>query len=217
MAAQKGAFITFEGGEGAGKTTLIDKIAEILFARRFSVIKTREPGGTFLGEEIRNLVLNHRAEGGISPFAELCLFLASRAEHIKQVILPALKGGKIVLCDRFNDSTIAYQGYARNLGMQEVESFCSFISQNLKPDLTLYLDIDPLLGLKRVKKEPLRASKGGLDRIESEHLSFHQKIREGFHLIAKKEPERFFMIDSSQPKDKVLEFSIELIAKKLSL
>ena len=116
---KKGIFVTFEGGEGAGKTTLIETIAAQLEKSGFSVLKTREPGGTSLGEEIRHALLKHRDEP-ISPYAELCLFLASRSQHIREVIIPALNRGKAVLCDRFNDSTIAYQGAARGLGMDRV-------------------------------------------------------------------------------------------------
>ena len=210
----KGFFITFEGGEGAGKSTLIDNVSENLQGKGFSVLKTREPGGTVLGEKIRSLLLD-LSDSKMSSYAELCLFLASRAQHIKEVILPALNSGKIVLCDRFNDSTLVYQGYARNLGMDAVESFCKFISENLKPDITLYLDIDPSIGLKRVKKEPQRGATKGLDRIESEGISFHQKTREGFHLLVKKEPNRFFIVDAALSKEKVLEESLELIYKKL--
>lgn len=210
----KGCFITFEGGEGAGKSTLIDKISEYFQSKGYSILKTREPGGTILGEKIRDLLLD-KSENKMSPYSELCLFLASRAQHIKEVILPALNSNKIVLCDRFNDSSVVYQGYARGLGMDSVESFCKFISEGLKPDITLYLDVDPSLGLKRVQKEPIRNSGKGLDRIEAEHLSFHKKIREGFHLLLKKEPDRFFMIDASLPKEQVLESSLEIIQQKI--
>ena len=133
-------FITFEGGEGAGKTTLINSIVDAILAHGRRVVKVREPGGSSLGEDLRTLVLRHSEP--ISPYAELCLFLASRAQHIFEVIAPALKAGKIVLCDRFNDSSIAYQGSARGLGMGRVSEVCAFFSQGLTPDLTLYLDID---------------------------------------------------------------------------
>jgi dTMP kinase len=214
MMGNNGLFITFEGGEGAGKSTLIDGIAESLSARGYPTVKTREPGGTVLGEKIRHLLLE-MSESKMSSYAELCLFLASRAQHIKEVIVPSLQSKKIVLCDRFNDSSIVYQGYARDLGMDAVDSFCKFISENLKPDITIYLDIDPSLGLKRVKREPQRNSMSGLDRIEAEHISFHQKIRDGFHLLVKKELDRFFVVDASQSKEQVLQESLEFIYKKI--
>ena len=210
----RGCFVTFEGGEGAGKSTLIDKIYDILFAQKLNLVRTREPGGTILGEEVRRLLLDH-SKNTMSKYAELCLFLASRAQHIKEIILPALNSNKIVLCDRFNDSTVAYQGYARDIGINKVENYCSLICENLLPNITIYLDIDPKIGLQRVKKLPQKKSSAILDRIEAEHISFHQKIRDGFHKIAKKNKDRFFIIDASKSQEEVLKETIELIEKKL--
>jgi dTMP kinase len=186
--AKRGLFITFEGGEGAGKTTLINSLVEELKARGKTVLKTREPGGTTLGEEIRNLLLHQK--GPVSSYAELSLFLASRAQHIAEVIEPALYAGKVVLCDRFNDSSVAYQGAARGLGMDAVSTVCNFFSQNLKPDLTLYLDLDPEVGLGRASLAREQ------DRIEAETLAFHRKIREGYLAIHRKESTRFRLIDA---------------------
>ena len=199
----KGLFITFEGGEGAGKTTLIQRIVDAISAKGRSVIKVREPGGTPLGEEIRQLVL-HR-QGKINPYAELSLFLASRAQHIAEVILPALEAGQVVLCDRFNDSTIAYQGAARGLGVEKVAQFCEFISQGLKPQLTLYLDLDPELGLSRAAKAREQ------DRIESETVLFHRKIREGYLAIHKKEEQRFRLIDATLSPEQVFQEAMKWI------
>jgi dTMP kinase len=192
-----GLFITFEGGEGAGKTTLIEKIREKLQSLGISVIKTREPGGTHLGEMVRNILLQ-KSEVPISPYAELCLFLASRAEHIQEVIRPALNQNKVVLCDRFNDSTIAYQGAARGLGMKEVADFCTFISQGLEPNLTFYLDIDPKVGLERVG-----GRKGPEDRIEAETIAFHQKIRTAYHMLHSQNPKRLNLLDAGQSPNAV--------------
>ncbi|MBI3508175.1 MAG: dTMP kinase [Chlamydiia bacterium] len=201
-----GRFITFEGGEGAGKTTLMEGLAHRLTQEKGrSVLKTREPGGTELGEEIRHLLLKKRSL--MSPYAELCLFLASRSEHIREVIQPALAKGQIILCDRFNDSTIAYQGNARGLSMEKVAHFCSFISEHLTPHLTLYLDIDPEQGLQRAHK--VREQ----DRIEAEGLAFHKKIREGYLAIAKKEPNRFHLLDASQPPAQLLEAAMRLVLR----
>lgn len=194
---RKGLFITFEGGEGAGKTTLIEEIAKQLEEAGKSVLKTREPGGTKLGEHIRSILLDHKDP--VSPYAELSLFLASRAQHVIEVIAPALKEGKIVLCDRFNDSSVAYQGAARGLGMEEVSEFCKFISQGVVPNLTLYLDIDPKVGLARAAKSRKQ------DRIESETLRFHEKIREAFLEIHKKDPERFQLLDANLSAKAVFE------------
>jgi len=198
-----GLFITFEGGEGAGKTTLIDRILKTLQEERQDVFKTREPGGTPLGEEIRSLLLHQMRP--LSPFAELALFLASRAQHIDEAILPALRSGKIVLCDRFNDSSIAYQGMARGLGMDKVEAACRFFCHGLEPHLTLYLDIDPEIGLSRAKKE--RAQ----DRIEAEDIAFHAKIREGYHAIHKQEPKRFRLLDASRTPEQVFHEAIAIV------
>jgi len=185
-------FITFEGGEGAGKTTLIDQIVQELSSKGCPLVRTREPGGTLLGEGIRNLLLQPKT---LSPYAELCLFLASRAQHIADVIRPALEAGKIVLCDRFNDSSVAYQGAARGLGVDKVAEVCSFISERLEPDLTFYLDLDPEIGLSRIQRSK--------DRIEAEDLSFHRKIQGAFHALAKLYPERLHILDASQSPSKV--------------
>ncbi len=197
-----GVFITFEGGEGAGKTTLIEAILPKLSSQR-KVLKTREPGGTFLGETIRDMLLKHKEP--LSSYAELSLFLASRAQHVEETILPALRSGKVVLCDRFHDSTIAYQGFARGLGMSEVEAFCKFLSQGLEPALTLYLDIDPEVGLMRAKKVRHQ------DRMEAETLAFHRKVREAYLSIHQKNPKRFHLLDASQPFEKVLALAMRWI------
>ncbi len=187
---KKGLFITFEGGEGAGKTTLMKKLAEKL--KKHEILQTREPGGTQLGESVRSILLNPQKK--ISARSELTLFLACRSQHIEEVILPALEEGKIVLCDRFNDSSVAYQGAARSLGMEKVQKFCNFICNNLQPDRTFYLDIDPAIGLKRAS---------GSDRIESEKLSFHETIRSAFLILAKQHPERIHVIDARKTADQV--------------
>ncbi len=199
----QGIFITFEGGEGAGKTTLINEMARQLEQEGHHVLKTREPGGTRLGEEIRKLLLEHNEP--ISPYTELSLFLASRAQHVNEVIGPALLEGKVVLCDRFNDSSVAYQGAARGLGMQQVEEFCHFISQGVEPRLTFYLDLDPEVGLMRAAKERKQ------DRIESETLIFHQKIREAYLSISRAHPRRFYIISASLPPAKVFEEAMKRV------
>ena len=204
FAVKKSLFITFEGGEGAGKTTLIEEIAGELSKKEIPFIKTREPGGTPLGEEVRKLLLG---DYSLSHYTELCLFLASRAQHIAEVIKPALEAGKIVLCDRFNDSSIAYQGAARNLGETKVSEFCSFISEGLEPDLTFYLDLDPEVGLKRIQRSR--------DRIEAESIAFHTKIREAFHRLAKHHPGRLKILDASESAPKVFARAMELVYNKL--
>lgn len=205
-----GLFITFEGGEGAGKTTLIDEMVRQLEREGYSLVRTREPGGTKMGEEIRDLLLKP-SDVPVSPYTELSLFLASRAQHISEVIGPALEEKKIVLCDRFNDSTIAYQGAARGLGMEKVAEFCSFISQGLDPHLTLYLDIDPEIGLQRAKH-----SRGHQDRIEAETVAFHTKIREAFYSFHRLHPGRFHLVDASQSPQKVFADAMYFVHTLLS-
>lgn len=199
----QGIFITFEGGEGAGKTTLIEEIARQLSSEGYHVLKTREPGGTKLGEQIRSILLQH--SGPLSPYAELCLFLASRAQHIQEVIGPALEEKKIVLCDRFNDSSVAYQGAARGLGMEKVSEFCEFISQGLKPHITLYLDLEPELGMARVAKTREQ------DRIEVETMVFHGKIREAYLEIHHADQKRFRLVDATLPPARVFQEAMKMI------
>ena len=203
----QGLFITFEGGEGAGKTTLIDEVSRALALRGFEVLKTREPGGTRLGEHVRNLLLQHSDDYQISALSELSLFLTSRAQHVEEIILPSLKEDKIVLCDRFNDSTYAYQGVARGLGMEKVRRFCSFVCQQLEPHLTFYLDLDPAIGLRRTK-----AHEGSqYDRIESEKISFHQTVRKAFHRLAEEEPNRLFILNAEDSAKDVFKQAMDKI------
>ncbi|HLB52136.1 MAG TPA: dTMP kinase [Chlamydiales bacterium] len=201
---KKARFITFEGGEGAGKTTLISHIEKELTREGIPSLVTREPGGCKLGEKIRDLLLH--SPNLISPYAELALFLASRAQHVSEIILPALATGKWVLCDRFNDSSIAYQGAARGLGVQEVANFCQFVSQSLTPDLTFYLDIEPELGLKRAKK------RSNQDRIESEALFFHQKIRQAYLDLTHQNPKRIHLLNATLPIEEVYKQAYEKIS-----
>lgn len=205
MSQNSGIFITFEGGEGAGKSTLIEGLANKLALLGLPVLKTREPGGTKLGEHIRAMLLQHFQDMPISPRAELFLFLASRAEHIHEVILPAIEDGRIVFCDRFTDSTLAYQGSARNLGIDTLLPFCKFAAHDLEPNVTLYLDIDPKIGLARAKNKDVH------DRIESETIAFHQKIREAYHQLAKKFPTRLQIIDANRSPKEVLDEAFDIV------
>ena len=207
---KRGLFVTFEGGEGAGKTTLIKKLVQEILSRGLSVLTTREPGGTSLGEEIRNLLLHRQeSEAPLSPYSELALFLASRSQHIREVIRPALLAQKIVLCDRFNDSSIAYQGLGRGLGMKQVQEVCHFMSEGLEPDLTFYLDLEPELGMKRAKERQTA------DRIESEQMSFHQKIREAYQEIHRENPRRFHLIDATATPATVFAKTMEVLGSHL--
>lgn len=196
MTGSRGLLITFEGGEGAGKTTLINRLSQELEKMGHPVLRTRAPGSLKLGEKIRDLLL-HSDDEEITPRSELFLFLADRASHVEREIRPALESGRIVLCDRFNDSTIAYQGFARGLGPSQVVAFCDFACNGLKPDLTFYLDLDPEIGLQRAKHL------GPSDRIESERPEFHRKIREAYLLIAKQEPKRVHVLNAAKPPEQV--------------
>ncbi|MBS4168385.1 dTMP kinase [Parachlamydia sp. AcF125] len=210
-------FITFEGGEGAGKTTLIQHVEADLKQLGYDVVSTREPGGSALGNTIRQWLLQQNSKTPISIKAELLLFLAARAQHIEELILPSLAKGKIVLCDRFNDSTIAYQGVARGLGLESVQKLCEFVCASVVPDLTLYLDIDPHLGLARTQQAAKEdAPIGSIDRIESEKLEFHERVRKGFIKLIHQNPERYHVIDASQSPELVWRDARETISRLLS-
>lgn len=199
---RKGLFITCEGGEGAGKSTLFEKLQEALTSQGYEVILTREPGGSDFGEFIRDLVL--RKDSVMSDMTELLLFLAARAQHINEKIKPALLEGKIVLCDRFNDSTIAYQGYARGLGVQKVQQMCELVCDGIYPDLTFFLDVSPVEGLKRTRQaKKQHAAEGEVDRIEGEKLDFHQKVYKCLQQLALMEPNRIVTIDATLSKQAV--------------
>ncbi len=209
LASKPGLFITLEGGEGSGKTTLAKKLQEWLEMQGREVVLTREPGGSPLADELRSMVLERAS---IPPKAELLLFLAARADHVETVIKPALAKGKVVLCDRFQDSSVAYQGYARGLGIVETLRLSEFSTGNLLPQLTLYLDIDPAAGLERAKKAIKREK---TDRMETEKLEFHQKVRRGFLTLAELFPRRIRIINAADTPESVFNQAINLIKPQL--
>lgn len=214
----RGRFITFEGGEGAGKTTLISLVAAELAARGYQVVVTREPGGSGLGDKIRSLLLEKDSSFSVGSKAELLLFLASRAQHLEEVIIPALKAGKIVLCDRFNDSTIAYQGGARGMGVDYVQNLCNSVCSGTAPDLTFYLDIDPRIGLARASKVSKSDTKSGqTDRIESEKLRFHENVRSAFLSLVRRFPERFQVLHALKPASEVFDEAMVALQERLKL
>ncbi len=194
-------FITLEGCEGSGKSTLKERLAAELVRRGREVLETREPGGSPLGEEVRALLLGRSAEVRVDQRAELLLFLAARAQNVAQLIRPALSKGMIVLCDRFNDSSVAYQGVARGLGFDEVDALCRFACNDLQPDLTFYLDIEPSEGLRRAHKR----TAGQFDRIEQETLSFHEAVRRGFREVAERNPKRVVTLDGTLSRDELFD------------
>ncbi len=193
--------ITIEGGEGSGKSTLI----EALHKAFPDAIVTREPGGCALSEQIRELLLAP-SDTPIDTEAETLLFLAARAQHLHETILPALEAGKTVICDRFNDSTIAYQGYARGLDLDHVERLCNLACHDLQPDKTLLLDIEPALGLERAGRV------GDPDRMESETLDFHTRVNEGFRKIARRHSTRIRVLDATLPPDQIAEQALQWIS-----
>lgn len=197
-------FITIEGGEGAGKTTLIEKITGVLASRGYDVVKTREPGGSRLSNHIRQWLLNRDSDLPIGYKAELLLFLSARAQHLEELIKPSLSAGKVVICDRFNDSTIVYQGLGRGLGTDYVKQLCDLVCENINPTMTLFLDVEPQVGLMRTRTASKENAKfGELDRIEAERLDFHERVRQGFLMLAKQQPDRIHIIDANQTEDAV--------------
>ena len=189
-----GLLITFEGGEGCGKSTQITALKARLEAMGKTVVQTREPGGTPLGESVRNLLQYDDAGQGMSPEAELLLFAASRAQHVRELIAPAIAEGQIVLCDRFLDSTTVYQGVARAIDSKKVDTINQFAIGDTKPDLTILIDLPPEIGLARVQAR----NDGKLDRMEKEAIEFFQAVRQGYLDLAKSEPKRFLVLDGSQ-------------------
>ena len=194
-----GKFITFEGPEGSGKTTHVRLLKTFLEARGVEVVVTREPGGTRLGEEIRNL-LQHDQDDSPVARTEVLLFLACRAQHVERHIRPALESGKWVLCDRFEDSTMAYQGYARGFDLALLDRMNHFAADGLRPDLTVLLDVSP-----ETSRARLAARSAKPDRIESERDEFHVKVRDGFLDLARKEPGRFAVINSEGEQERAQE------------
>lgn len=192
----RGIFITFEGPDGAGKSTQIKKMTAYLRDKRLPYVLTREPGGTLLGDQIRTVVLDPEM-GEVDKRAETLLYLASRAQHVSELIRPALDNGKIVICDRFSDSTLAYQGIARGLGMEEMAELDSFATGGLKPDLTFLLDGDPQ------SLEERRSRRRHVDRMEQEKGDFQGKVRAGFLELYEKNPERIHKIDALEPKEQI--------------
>ena len=192
-----GRFITLEGGDGAGKTTQVELLTAWLEAHGRTVVRTREPGGTELGQRIREMVLHER--GHVAPRAEALLYAADRAHHVETVVRPALLRGDVVLQDRYIDSSVAYQGVARGLGAERVRSVSEWAADGLVPDLTVLLDLDVTVGRARVA-----AARGDtFDRLESEAATFHETVRRAFLDAAAAEPERFLVVDAAAPTDEV--------------
>jgi dTMP kinase len=198
----RGLFISFEGIEGSGKTTQISMLSDHLLARGRSVRLTREPGGTLIGDRVRKILLDP-ANAALDPRAELLLYAAGRAQHLAELIRPALGDGMIVLCDRFSDATIAYQGFGRGLDRDLIGNLDRLVTGGMRPDLTVLLDIDASTGLARARG---RNSRHGLQeeaRFENERLPFHERVRRGYLELAKQEPGRFRVVDASKQPEEI--------------
>lgn len=198
----KGIFITFEGIEGTGKSTQIVLLANYLVARKRPVTLTREPGGTSIGDQVRRILLDPQ-NTNLAARAELLLYAAARVQHIEELIRPELAAGKIVLCDRFSDATLAYQGYGRSLEPDTILTLDRIATGGMKPDLTILLDIDPTAGLARARG---RNSTRGLEteaRFENEDLAFHDRVRRGYLVLAEQEPDRFQVVDATPTPDEI--------------
>ncbi len=201
-------FITLEGPEGSGKSTQIRRLAKRLEAMGYPVIMTREPGGTSIGDQIRH-VLVRMENKELHPRTEILLFLAARAQLVEQLIKPALQDGKIILCDRYGDSTLAYQGYGHGLDLEKLRQMLDFATDHLKPDLTILLDLDVKTGLMRKKAED------EWNRLDAYEVLFHERVRQGYLQLAREEPERWRIVDASQGIDAVQEDLFRIILDAL--
>lgn len=190
-------FITFEGPEGSGKTTQFQRIVAALQAAGVDVLATREPGGTLIGEQVRDILLNRPEGAAMAPEAEALLFSAARAQHVREVIRPALAAGRTVLCDRFYDSTLAYQGYGHGLDLTALRQITAFATGGLRPDITIYLDCPPEVGLGR------KQSQAELNRLDRLALDFHRRVYAGYQAMMQQEPERWVAVDATPGPDEV--------------
>ena len=203
-------FITLEGPEGSGKTTAVEAAVKKLEEMGYEIVRTREPGGTPIAEQIRNVILD-KSNTAMDGRTEALLYAASRRQHLVEKVWPALKEGKIVICDRYLDSSLAYQGGARGLGIEEVLNINLFATENTWPDLTLLFDIKPEIGLARISANANRE----VNRLDLEKIEFHNKVRESFLALARRFPDRYVIIDASLSRDEVAKATMEAILSRL--
>ncbi len=203
---QKGLFITFEGADGCGKTTQLNLLKDYLTKKHFDVVLTREPGGKGLGEKIREILLNY--DGEVSNRCESFLFLADRAQNVDIIVTPAIKQGKIVLCDRHTDSSVAYQGYGRGLDIEQIKALNNLATGGKQPDLTLVFDVDIETSMKRVGNQK--------DRMESSGIEFFNRVRNGYLELAKQEPDRIKVVDSTKSIEDVHKQVLDIINKYIN-
>ena len=202
-------FITFEGSEGCGKTTQMAHLAECLRQMGHNILAVREPGGTPIGDQVRNVLLSNK-NGEMHARTEILLFQASRAQLVEQIIRPHLEKGGIVLCDRYADSTLAYQGYGRGADLDELRSLIRFATGGLVPDLTLLMDIDVIQGLKR------RSDDGDINRLDAMTVDFYQRVRQGYLSLAAAEPARWVIVNANQTQEQVAEDIQRIVLTKLN-
>jgi dTMP kinase len=208
-----GKLITFEGLDGCGKSTQLEKATAWLNAQGYSVLKTRQPGGTIIGQQIRRILLNPE-HTELQPESELLLYLADRIQHLQELILPAKTAGKIVLCDRFHDSTVAYQGYGRGLNLNSIESIVAHCIKPYAPDLTILLNISPETVDSRLERRQEHAEK---DRLDLESLSFFKRVAQGFQELAATEPDRFLCINGEQDVEDIHLQIVNILQQRLQL
>lgn len=207
---RKGLFIVFEGGEGTGKTTAIDSIYNWIIENKFKCIKTREPGGIKISEQIRQVILDIENKS-MDSRTEALLYAAARRQHLVEKVIPALEEGTIVLCDRFIDSSLVYQGYARNLGIEEVMSINKFAIGEYMPDLSILFDLDPKIGLERININKDRE----INRLDLEKLDFHEKVRAGYNAVYENNKDRIVKIDAEQSKENVINEIKNILKSKI--
>lgn len=203
-------FITFEGTEGSGKTSVLAKLKEKFASEDLTVVTTREPGGSVISEEIREVILNKK-HALMDPWTEVLLYIAARRQHLVEKIFPETNSNKVIICDRFSDSTLAYQGYGRKLDISKINAIQDMAFDNFKPNLTIFFDIDPKEGLKRAKK---RIEEN--NRLDEEKLKFHKLVYQGYKEIIKNNPDRFKIVDASKKFEEVLEEVYQIIKQFIS-
>jgi dTMP kinase len=220
VSSPRGKFITFEGLDGCGKSTQLERLATALRAENLPVVVTREPGGTATGEKIRQLLLDTNTSA-LAPLSELALMFASRAQHIKEVILPALSGGRVLLCDRFTDSTEAYQGGGRKLGSEPVLALHRILCGDLQPDLTILMDSEVAASVERARRRNQarisRTAESDENRFEQENRAFFGRVRNAYLAIAAREPQRVVVVDARGTPDATHEQIISMVRRRLKL